>query len=86
MKQCVRELSKLYTRALRFQPKLVGIAAEWSNSDVLSACDRGFLLLEKPKAEAMPGTRKSSGSAMREIDISGGDGWESILQAVTSKQ
>jgi len=28
LKQCVRELSKLYTRALRSQPKIVGIAGE----------------------------------------------------------
>jgi predicted mannosyl-3-phosphoglycerate phosphatase (HAD superfamily) len=86
MKQCVRELSKLYTRALRSQPKLVGIAAEWSDSEVLSACDRGFVLVENPKAEVTPGTRKKAGNAMREVDIAGPDGWESILQAVTSKQ
>src|SRR6202011_171570 len=28
LKQCVKELSKLYTRALRSQPKIVGIACE----------------------------------------------------------
>src|SRR4029077_2374533 len=48
MKQCVRELSKLYARALRSQPKIVGIACEDDGSQLLEAWDRGFLLVGRP--------------------------------------
>jgi len=45
LKQCVREVSNLYTRALRSQPKIVGISKEGDNSELLSVCDRGFVLV-----------------------------------------
>jgi mannosyl-3-phosphoglycerate phosphatase len=86
MKKCVRELSKLYTRALRFQPKLVGIAAEWSDSEILTACDRGFLLVANSGSAAVPIPPRGRNAHIREVDISAPDCWERILEAMTSKQ
>jgi len=54
LKQCVRELSKLYTRALRSQPKIVGIAGENGAAELLAACDRGFHLVDRANLGRTP--------------------------------
>ena len=85
LKQCVRELSKLYTRALRSQPKIVGLARE-DNAELLAACDRGFVLTDNantgsstvPKRERPP-------ARFREIDLSSADTWERIVETVSGK-
>jgi predicted mannosyl-3-phosphoglycerate phosphatase (HAD superfamily) len=86
IKQCVRELSKLYTRALRSQPKIVGITRGDGDSELLGACDRGFVLVDggdagverDPKRERRPGR-------FREIVLDSADGWEEILEAVSRR-
>jgi predicted mannosyl-3-phosphoglycerate phosphatase (HAD superfamily) len=85
LKQCVRELSKLYTRALRSQPKIVGLARE-DNAELLAACDRGFVLTDNantgsstvPKRERPP-------ARFREIDLGSADTWERIVETVSGK-
>jgi predicted mannosyl-3-phosphoglycerate phosphatase (HAD superfamily) len=86
LKQCVRELSKLYTRALRSQPKIVGLGREDNASELLSACDRGFVLTDHantssstdPKQERLP-------ARFREIDLGSADVWERIVETVSGK-
>jgi predicted mannosyl-3-phosphoglycerate phosphatase (HAD superfamily) len=86
LKQCVREVSKLYTRALRSQPKIVGIARKGADSELLKTCDRGFVLVADggsagdldPSEERLP-------ARFREIDIGSGEGWERIMEALTAK-
>src|ERR1700740_1909153 len=85
LKQCVRELSKLYTRALRSQPKIVGLTRE-DNAELLAACDRGFVLTDNvntgsstvPKRERPP-------ARFREIDLGSADTWERIVETVSGK-
>jgi predicted mannosyl-3-phosphoglycerate phosphatase (HAD superfamily) len=86
LKQCVRELSKLYARALRSQPKIVGLAHEDCDSELLAACDRGFVLTDHastgsstdPKADRLP-------ARFREIDLGSADAWERIVETVSGK-
>ncbi len=86
LKQCVRELSKLYTRALRSQPKIVGIACEDGVSELLDACDRGFLLVHRTtSADGSNTTRERLPARFREIELGSADAWERVAEALSSK-
>lgn len=83
LKQCVRELSKLYTRALRSQPKIVGIGCE---CELLEACDRGFLLVgSSASTDVSKTTRESLPTRFREIELGSADVWDRIVEALTGK-
>ena len=85
LKQCVRELSKLYTRALRSHPRIVGIACE-DNSELLEACDRGFLLVDRAtSAGASNCTRERLPPRFREIALGSAGAWERIVEALSGK-
>jgi predicted mannosyl-3-phosphoglycerate phosphatase (HAD superfamily) len=86
LKQCVREVSKLYTRALRSQPKIVGIAQSGSGSELLSVCDRGFVLMGGDgSADDLDSQRERLPARFREIPIDSEDAWERIIEAVSGK-
>jgi predicted mannosyl-3-phosphoglycerate phosphatase (HAD superfamily) len=86
LKQCVRELSKLYTRALRAQPKIVGIGNDRDDSELLAACDRGFVLVDRTaSAESDKSERERLPARFREIEVGSAGGWERILEALTGK-
>lgn len=86
LKQCVREVSKLYTRALRSQPKIVGIAQRGDDSELLSVCDRGFVLVDGDRSEeAQDSKRQRLPSRFREIQVDSEDAWERIIEAVSGK-
>jgi len=86
LKQCVREVSKLYTRALRSQPKIVGIAQRGSGSELLSVCDRGFVLVGGDgSADDLDSQRERLPARFREVPIDSEDAWERIIEAVSGK-
>lgn len=86
LKQCVRELSKLYKRALRSQPKVVGIARGDSLSGLLDACDRGFLLVDRTTSADGSDTRRERLPAQfRESEYGSADVWERITEALSGK-
>jgi predicted mannosyl-3-phosphoglycerate phosphatase (HAD superfamily) len=86
LKQCVRELSKLYMRALRSQPKIVGLAREDGASELLKACDRGFLLSDRTSAGSSTAPQRSIlPTRFREIELSSDDAWETIIETVGGK-
>lgn len=83
LKQCVRDLAKLYERALRYQPKLVGITGESDRCGMTRACDRGFLLV--------PGNDESSSTpkpktGFRRISLASQGFWRDILDAVVGRR
>ena len=86
LKQCVREVSKLYTRALRSQPKIVGIAKQDATSGLLSICDRGFVLVERDRpADSGDVTSERLPTRFREMDLDSEDVWEEVMAAISSK-
>jgi len=86
LKQCVRDLSKLYTRALRSQPKIVGIASGDKALDLLEACDRGFLLVDRTtSADASKITNERLPARFREIALDSTNAWERIVEALSGK-
>jgi hypothetical protein len=85
LKQCVRDVSKLYTRALRSQPKIIGIGRDDGASELLAACDRGFVLVDAVKDSEQDGSKKRLPGRFREVELSSPDVWERILEAVSSK-
>jgi mannosyl-3-phosphoglycerate phosphatase len=85
LKQCVRELSKLYARALRSQPKVVGVACN-DAPELLEACDRGFLLVDSTTSgEASMAAQKSLPARFREMELRSADVWERIVEALGGK-
>jgi len=86
LKQCVRDVSKLYTRALRSQPKIIGISRADEASELLSACDRGFVLVDSAtRAEDPDNARERLPGRFREVELGSEDVWERIIDAVSSK-
>ena len=83
LKQCVRELSKLYERALRTHPIVLGIAMQQDAPDLFPACDRTVLLTEDAESEPSQsrGTRAS-----RQMPLSAPDTWERILEGITQRR
>jgi hypothetical protein len=86
LKQCVRDVSKLYTRALRSQPKIIGISRADGGSELLSACDRGFVLMDRSAAtKGSDLERERLPARFRELELGSEDVWERIIEAVSSK-
>jgi len=86
LKQSVRELSRLYTRALRSQPKIVGIGREGHHSELLGACDRGFVLVDRTtSAERSESGRERLPGRFREIEIGSAGAWQRILEGLSGK-
>jgi hypothetical protein len=84
--QCVRELSKLYTRALRSQPRIVGIACGDDGSQLLEACDRGFLLVDRSNSgDARPITKERLPARFREMSSNSAEVWKRIVETLSVK-
>jgi predicted mannosyl-3-phosphoglycerate phosphatase (HAD superfamily) len=82
--QCVRALSKLYARALRYQPKLVAIAKENDLSELDRACDRGFILTSA-ESESSSGTPKTK-SSFRAVSLHSPGFWDEILESIAGRR
>jgi predicted mannosyl-3-phosphoglycerate phosphatase (HAD superfamily) len=86
LKQCVRSLSKLYTRALRSQPKIVGVARENDEPDLLTACDRGFVLTEAAApSDGFDSQRGRLPARFRQIEMGSPEVWERIVEGLSGK-
>lgn len=83
VKQCVRELSKLYERALHARPLAVGIATKEEGEELFAACDRNILLVDDSAKEP---SAARHGRVLREISLTGPDAWEQILESVTQRR
>lgn len=83
VRQCVRELSKLYQRTLRSYPPAVGICTTQDYcEELLQSCDRG-ILLTKSSEEA--GSLARSERKIKEISLAAPNAWEHILAAVGAR-
>jgi hypothetical protein len=78
---CVRELSKLYDRALRSHATTLGLAASEDSHELLAACDRSILLKDEPTEASASGRSRSS--KIREMPLSAPEAWDRILALIT---
>jgi predicted mannosyl-3-phosphoglycerate phosphatase (HAD superfamily) len=78
LSRCIRELSRLYDRALRSHATILGIATPGASSeDLFAACDRSILLNN--------GASEGSASKTREIPLAAPAVWDRLLASVTAK-
>jgi predicted mannosyl-3-phosphoglycerate phosphatase (HAD superfamily) len=83
LRQCIGELSKLYDRALRYHPTIVGIATPEDSSDLFAACDRGLLLARRPVTDDPGAPARPAGT--KELPLSAPDLWERVLAEVSPR-
>ena len=80
---CVRELSKLYDRALRAHPMVLGIATSAEADSLLPACDRGLLLAKRSEFDSL--SASSRASKTRVLPLNSPDLWDMVFASVTSR-
>jgi mannosyl-3-phosphoglycerate phosphatase len=79
--QCVRDLSKLYDRALRYHANVLGISTPGGSMELLRACDRGLVL--RSARDAAGGQGGAETAKAREVAFEGPNAWEQVLSRVT---
>lgn len=82
LRQCIRDLSSLYDRAIRAHAATFGLGLPEDSDELLVACDRGILLRE-PGQELSAQERPRS-SRVREVSFSGPDAWAQIRAMIAS--
>ncbi len=83
VQRCIRELAKLYDRALRYHAHTLGIATSGLAAGLFPFCERTILLTDLKAEEAFherPDTPHS-----RHLPLQAPDVWERLLAAVASK-
>lgn len=80
--QCVRDLTKLYERALRSHPSIIGIAGTGEAQALLPCCDRGIVLARHAEME----TAAAKHTKARILGLFDETVWEQILEAVTTRR
>jgi predicted mannosyl-3-phosphoglycerate phosphatase (HAD superfamily) len=83
LKRCIQELSKLYDRALRYHPAIVGVATSEDAAELFATCDRNILLTDTKEEVAAPAA--SSGARTKQFHLHDRDTWQHILETVSSK-
>ncbi|HVS87591.1 MAG TPA: hypothetical protein VHF01_05165 [Candidatus Acidoferrum sp.] len=81
--RCVRELAKLFDRALHTHAKSIGIAPLDQADELFPACDRNLLLIAQSREEALvlpPGSPRT-----KRIHLHAPDAWEQVLAQITAK-
>jgi predicted mannosyl-3-phosphoglycerate phosphatase (HAD superfamily) len=81
--RCMRDLSKLYDRALRQHAHIIGIATEDLSQGLFPFCERTILLTNRTqddgRADLAPNPRA------RLLELRAPNLWESVLEAISSR-
>jgi predicted mannosyl-3-phosphoglycerate phosphatase (HAD superfamily) len=83
LKRCVQSLSKLYDRALRYHPTIMGIAKPEESKELFAACDRSILLTEgndEEESDASPPVTR--GARSRRYSLHDAEVWQFILEQI----
>ena len=80
---CIRELSKLYERALRTHPMVLGIATSAEAEGLLPACDRGLLLAKPSEFDFL--STSSRASKTRVLPLNSPELWDMVFASVASQ-
>ena len=84
VQRCIKELSRLYDRALRYHARTVGIATEDQAASLLPFCERAILLTRKDSTD-------SSDAAFdfpraQRVALRGTDTWEPLLDVCAAQR
>jgi predicted mannosyl-3-phosphoglycerate phosphatase (HAD superfamily) len=85
--QCIRQLTKLFDRALHGHAPRIGLAPREQADELFPACDRNILLVAgsvEPDDDETA-ARPPSGSRVREISLHAPEVWEEVLAQITRK-
>jgi predicted mannosyl-3-phosphoglycerate phosphatase (HAD superfamily) len=81
--RCIRELARLYDRALRYHAHTLGVATPNLAAGLFPFCERTILLTERDSEKAPQG--EQVGLHARRLPLHAPDIWERLLRAVTVK-
>lgn len=86
--KCIRELSKLYDRALRSHARSIAIATPGLETPLFSACDRAILLTSKARSEASDVHREPRRQTNRVmgVPLNSPGVWEQILAVLSERR
>jgi predicted mannosyl-3-phosphoglycerate phosphatase (HAD superfamily) len=83
VQRCIRELAKLYDRALRFHAHTLGIATPDLAAGLFPFCERTILLIDRKSGEAsqdQPDTPQARRLPLHEPEV-----WERLLAAIATR-
>ncbi len=80
---CVRELSRLYNRALRTHAVSIGISTPAEEDGLFSACDRAVLLESNGEQEIL--AHQFGSRHLKRIPLSGADTWVKLIESVRAR-
>jgi predicted mannosyl-3-phosphoglycerate phosphatase (HAD superfamily) len=81
--RCIRDLSKLYDRALRQHAHIVGVATEDLSPDLFPYCERTILLTNR--AQDSDSTDRAPNPRARRLELRAPDIWERVLGAISTR-
>jgi predicted mannosyl-3-phosphoglycerate phosphatase (HAD superfamily) len=86
LKRCIQSLSKLYDRALRYHPTIMGIAKFEESKELFAACDRGILLTDGKNEEETDASdasgREHHRARTKRYSLHDPDVWQLILEQI----
>jgi predicted mannosyl-3-phosphoglycerate phosphatase (HAD superfamily) len=83
LKRCIQSLSKLYDRALRYHPTIMGIAKSEESTELFAACNRSILLTDGKDEEASDGsTQAAHGTRTKRYSLHDPEVWQLILEQI----
>jgi predicted mannosyl-3-phosphoglycerate phosphatase (HAD superfamily) len=83
LKRCIQSLAKLYDRALRYHPTIMGIAKSEESKGLFAACDRSILLTDgkvEEESDALP--QASHGARTRRYSLHDPEVWQLLLEQI----
>jgi predicted mannosyl-3-phosphoglycerate phosphatase (HAD superfamily) len=85
LRQSVRELSKLYERALRFRPTAVAVATPAESEELFPVADRHVLLSHDRAAKSAQMPSGSAQNRTREHPLTNPYVWDNVLAEIVGK-
>jgi len=83
LKRCIQTLSKLYDRALRYHPTIMGIAKAEEGKELFAVCDRSILLTDGKNEEASDVAPEASrATRTKRYSLHDPEVWQLILEQV----
>lgn len=80
----IKILARLYDRALRYHPAIVGVAASQDAPELFAACDRRILLTHAREEVALE--EEHQGAQTRQFALRDPQLWELVLETITSRK